>query len=54
MLAGRAATNVSTRRRVMDGSMSASPRATMRTAEAISSGSASFSRKPLAPADSAS
>ena len=32
----------------------ASPRATMRTAEAISSGSASFSRKPLAPADSAS
>ena len=51
---GRAATNVSMSRRVMDGSMSASPAATTRTADAISSGSASLRRKPPAPADSAS
>ena len=52
--AGRAATNVSIRRRVIEGSMSASPWATTRTAEAISSGSASLSKKPLAPAAKAS
>ena len=51
---GRVATNVSTRRRITDGWMSASPAATTRMAAAMSSGSASLSRKPLAPAESAS
>ncbi len=53
-VAGRVATNVSISRRVMDGSMSASPAATTWMAETISSGSASFSKKPPAPAESAS
>ena len=51
---GRAATKVSTSRRITEGWISASPSATTRMAAAISSGSASFSRKPLAPADRAS
>ena len=41
-------------RRVTDGDSSASPAATTRTASASSVADASFSRKPLAPARSAS
>ena len=52
--AGRCRANSSITARVTAGARSASPRATIRTAAAISSGGASLSMKPLAPARSAS
>ena len=52
--AGRWRANSSITPRVTAGASSASPLATIRTAATISSGGASFSMKPLAPARSAS
>ena len=51
-LVGRAApsTRCSSSRRVIDGAMTASPECTVRIAASISSGGASLSRNPLAPA----
>ena len=47
---GSAVTRCSSSRRVLDGAMTASPACTVRIAASISSGGASLSRNPLAPA----